>query len=69
VARAVDGARFRTPTRIVRARILRSTGAQISKRDPETLVEPIEFAQRIADAAHCDFEIGVDACVIIVCEK
>ena len=36
-------------------------GRKISKRDPETIIEPIAFAQQIADAANCDFEIGVDA--------
>ncbi len=36
-------------------------GKKISKRDPETIVEPIAFSQSIAAAANADFEIGVDA--------
>ena len=36
-------------------------GQKISKREPETIVEPIAFSQSIADAAGADFEIGVDA--------
>ena len=36
-------------------------GKKISKRDPETIVEPIAFSQSIAAAASADFEIGVDA--------
>jgi len=33
----------------------------MSKRDPETIVEPVEFARQIAEAAGADFEVGVDA--------
>ncbi len=36
-------------------------GKKISKRDPETIVEPIAFSQSIAKSANADFEIGVDA--------
>ena len=36
-------------------------GKKISKREPETIVEPIAFSQSIATAAGADFEIGVDA--------
>ena len=36
-------------------------GKKISKRDPETIVEPIAFSQSIAASANADFEIGVDA--------
>ena len=36
-------------------------GRKMSKRDPETIVEPVAFAKQIAEAAGADFEIGVDA--------
>ena len=36
-------------------------GQKISKRYPETIVEPVAFSQSLADAASADFEIGVDA--------
>ncbi|HVF84699.1 MAG TPA: methionine--tRNA ligase, partial [Abditibacteriaceae bacterium] len=36
-------------------------GRKMSKRDPETIVEPIAFAQEIAARANCEFEIAVDA--------
>ena len=36
-------------------------GKKISKREPETIVEPIAFSQSIAQSAGADFEIGVDA--------
>ncbi len=36
-------------------------GRKMGKRDPETIVEPVAFAQEIADRAACGFDIGVDA--------
>ena len=36
-------------------------GRKMSKRDPETIVEPVEFAQEIADGAGSDLGVGVDA--------
>ncbi len=36
-------------------------GRKMGKRDPETIVEPIAFAQEIAGRAGCDFDIAVDA--------
>ncbi|HEX8237967.1 MAG TPA: methionine--tRNA ligase [Abditibacteriaceae bacterium] len=36
-------------------------GRKMSKRDPETIVEPIAFAREIADLAGCDFGTAVDA--------
>ena len=36
-------------------------GMKISKRNPETIIEPIAFSQMLAEAAGADFEIGVDA--------
>ena len=36
-------------------------GRKMSKRDPETIVEPVAFARQIADFAGTGFEIGVDA--------
>ena len=36
-------------------------GRKMSKREPETTVEPIAFAQEIASRAACSFPIGVDA--------
>jgi methionyl-tRNA synthetase len=36
-------------------------GRKMSKRDPETIVEPVAFAQQIADAAGAEFLTGVDA--------
>ena len=36
-------------------------GRKISKRDPETIVEPIEFSRKIAELSGADFKIGVDA--------
>jgi methionyl-tRNA synthetase len=36
-------------------------GRKISKRDPETIIEPIAFSQEIADASGADFDIAVDA--------
>lgn len=36
-------------------------GRKMSKRDPETIVEPVAFARHLAAQAGCDFEIGVDA--------
>jgi methionyl-tRNA synthetase len=36
-------------------------GRKMSKRDPETIVEPISFSQEIADLASCDFGTAVDA--------
>ena len=36
-------------------------GQKISKRDPETIVEPVAFSRSLAEAAGADFEIGVDA--------
>ena len=36
-------------------------GKKISKRDPETIVEPIAFSQSIAAAAGGDLALGVDA--------
>jgi len=36
-------------------------GRKMSKRDPQSIVEPIQFAQEMADAAKCDLPIAVDA--------
>ncbi len=36
-------------------------GRKMSKRDPETIVEPIQFAKQLAEWANGDFRIGVDA--------
>lgn len=36
-------------------------GRKMSKRDPDTIVEPIQFAQQIAEWASGDFRVGVDA--------
>ncbi len=36
-------------------------GRKMSKRDPETIVEPIQFATQLAEWASGDFRIGVDA--------
>ncbi len=36
-------------------------GRKISKRDPETIIEPIEFSERIAALAGAEFDIAVDA--------
>jgi len=36
-------------------------GRKMSKRDPATIVEPIEFAKQIAELANCEFETAVDA--------
>jgi len=36
-------------------------GRKMSKRDPETIIEPVAFAGHIAKLAGCDFETGVDA--------
>lgn len=36
-------------------------GRKMSKRDPETIVEPIVFSRQIADLAGCEFETAVDA--------
>jgi len=36
-------------------------GRKMSKRDVETIVEPIQFAQEMADAAGCDLSIAIDA--------
>ena len=36
-------------------------GRKMSKRDPETIVEPVEFSRQIAEAAGADFQVGVDA--------
>lgn len=36
-------------------------GRKMSKRDPETIVEPVAFAGQIAELAGADFEVGVDA--------
>jgi methionyl-tRNA synthetase len=36
-------------------------GRKMSKRDPETIVEPVAFARQIAAAANAEFLIGVDA--------
>jgi methionyl-tRNA synthetase len=36
-------------------------GRKISKRDPETIVEPLAFSRKIAELAGADFSIGVDA--------
>ena len=36
-------------------------GHKISKREPETIVEPVSFSQSIADSASADFAVGVDA--------
>ena len=36
-------------------------GQKISKREPHTVVEPVEFSRAIAESAGADFEIGVDA--------
>jgi methionyl-tRNA synthetase len=36
-------------------------GRKMSKRDPETIVEPVAFARQIANAAGAEFQAGVDA--------
>ena len=36
-------------------------GRKMSKREPDTIVEPVEFAQEIADGAGSDLGVGVDA--------
>lgn len=36
-------------------------GRKMSKRDPETIVEPVLFSRQIAEAAGADFRVGVDA--------
>lgn len=36
-------------------------GRKMSKRDPETIVEPVAFARQLAKVAGADFQIGVDA--------
>jgi methionyl-tRNA synthetase len=36
-------------------------GRKMSKRDPETIVEPVAFARQIAAAAGAEFQTGVDA--------
>ena len=36
-------------------------GRKMSKRDPETIVEPVTFAEHIASLAGCDFGTAVDA--------
>ena len=36
-------------------------GRKMSKRDPETIIEPIPFTNRIAELAGCDFGTAVDA--------
>ncbi|HEX8833844.1 MAG TPA: class I tRNA ligase family protein, partial [Abditibacteriaceae bacterium] len=36
-------------------------GRKMSKRDPETIVEPLEFANEIAAKANCEFTTAVDA--------
>jgi methionyl-tRNA synthetase len=36
-------------------------GRKMSKRDPETIVEPISFAREISELAGCDFGTAVDA--------
>jgi methionyl-tRNA synthetase len=36
-------------------------GRKISKRDPETIVEPINFSQQISDLSGCEFGVAVDA--------
>lgn len=37
------------------------SGRKMSKRDPETIVEPVAFARKLAEAAGAEFQIGVDA--------
>src|SRR5690606_29972446 len=36
-------------------------GRKMSKRDPETIVEPVDFSRRISEAADAPFQTGVDA--------
>jgi len=36
-------------------------GRKMSKRDPESIVEPTVFARQISQASGCDFKIAVDA--------
>jgi methionyl-tRNA synthetase len=36
-------------------------GRKMSKRDPQTIVEPIAFSHEIAELAGCDFDTAVDA--------
>lgn len=36
-------------------------GRKISKRDPETIVEPIAFSKQIAEASGAEFNVAVDA--------
>ncbi|HEX8465264.1 MAG TPA: methionine--tRNA ligase, partial [Abditibacterium sp.] len=36
-------------------------GRKISKRDPETIIEPIAFSRQIAEMSGADFKIAVDA--------
>jgi methionyl-tRNA synthetase len=36
-------------------------GRKMSKRDPETIVEPVAFARQIAELSGADFSVGVDA--------
>jgi methionyl-tRNA synthetase len=36
-------------------------GRKMSKRDPDTIVEPVTFANQIAERAGCDFNTAVDA--------
>lgn len=36
-------------------------GRKISKRDPATIVDPVQWSRRIAELAGCDAAIGVDA--------
>ncbi len=36
-------------------------GRKISKRDPETIIEPIDFSEQIAALSGADFKIAVDA--------
>lgn len=36
-------------------------GRKMSKRDPETIVEPVAFSRQIAEAAGAEFQVGVDA--------
>ena len=40
-------------------------GRKMSKRDPETIVEPIQFAKQLADWAGGDFRVGVDASALL----
>ncbi len=36
-------------------------GRKMSKRDPETIIEPIAFARHISNAAGCDLKTAIDA--------